>query len=248
MTDGAEGAGRRIRVIVADDQGVIRAGLKMIVDNEPDMIVVGEAGDGVEAVGAVRACGPDVVLMDIRMPRLDGIEATRRIVAAAEHRPASMSPTGVLVLTTFDDEEYVLGALRAGAAGFLLKDSGPDALVDAIRAVHRGDCLIDPSVTRTLVARCLELEARQGRAVVRETVTSGWRERLAQLSEREREILAGMARGMSNREIAEEFFVGESTVKTHVSHVLAKLGLTSRVQAVVFAYETGVVTPGGTIG
>lgn len=234
----------RIRVVVVDDQGVIRTGLRMIVDNEPDMIVVGEARDGRSAVEAARSCVPDVVLMDIRMPHMDGIEATRRIMAPAPHRVGAASRTGVLVLTTFDDDEYVLGALRAGAAGFLLKDSGADALVQAIRSVHRGDCLIDPSVTRTLVARCLELETRHTPRPARGPALAELRSRLSQLSEREGEILVGLARGLSNREIAERLVVGETTVKTHVSHVLAKLGLSSRVQAVVFAYETGVVTPG----
>jgi DNA-binding NarL/FixJ family response regulator len=228
-----------IRVAVVDDQGVIRAGLKMIIDNEPDLVVVGEAADGLEALELVATTRPDVVLMDIRMPRLDGIEATRRITATG-------SGTAVLVLTTFDDEEYVLGAVRAGAAGFLLKDAGPDLLVSAVRTLHGGDSLVDPSVTRTLIARCLELEEQAGgpSAVAPAPAAATWKQRLGTLSERERQILVGMARGGSNRDLAAELVVSETTVKSHVSAVLAKLGLRSRVQAVVLAYEAGVITPG----
>jgi DNA-binding NarL/FixJ family response regulator len=229
-----------IRVAVVDDQGVIRAGLKMIIDNEPDLVVVGEAADGLAAVELVASARPDVVLMDIRMPRLDGIEATRRITASG-------SPTAVLVLTTFDDEEYVLGAVRAGAAGFLLKDAGPDLLVSALRTLHGGDSLVDPAVTRTLIARCLELEEQAaGRAAdpVPGPSAGSWRQRLNTLSDREQQILVGMARGGSNRDLAAELVVSETTVKSHVSAVLAKLGLRSRVQAVVLAYEAGVIRPG----
>jgi len=229
-----------IRVAVVDDQGVIRAGLKMIIDNEPDLVVIGEAADGLEAIELVATARPDVILMDIRMPRLDGIEATRRITSSG-------SATAVLVLTTFDDEEYVLGAVRAGAAGFLLKDAGPDLLVSAVRTLHGGDSLVDPSVTRTLIARCLELEDRAGgpsAAAASATAAGTWKQRLASLSDRERQILVGMARGGSNRDLAAELVVSETTVKSHVSAVLAKLGLRSRVQAVVLAYEAGVITPG----
>jgi DNA-binding NarL/FixJ family response regulator len=232
---------------VVDDQGVIRAGLKMIIDHEADMIVVGEAADGLEAVDLIASTRPDVTLMDIRMPRLDGIEATRRITSSG-------AGTVVLMLTTFDDEEYVLGAVRAGAAGFLLKDAGPDVLVGAVRTLSGGDSLVDPAVTRTLIARCLELEekAAAGPAPAvtstsvsgREMTAATWQQRLATLSERERQILVGMARGGSNRDLAAELVVSETTVKSHVSAVLTKLGLRSRVQAVVLAYEAGVITPG----
>jgi DNA-binding NarL/FixJ family response regulator len=229
-----------IRVVVVDDQGVIRAGLKMIIDYEADMVVVGEAADGVQAISLVETLRPDVVLMDIRMPHLDGIEATRRITSSG-------GTAAVLVLTTFDDEEYVLGAVRAGAAGFLLKDAGPDMLVSAVRTLHGGDSLVDPAVTGTLIAHCLELE-EDATGPAPEPVPGPtsvlWRERLATLSEREREIFVGMARGGSNRDLAAELVVSETTVKSHVSAVLAKLGLRSRVQAVVLAYEAGVITPG----
>jgi len=241
-----------VRVLVVDDQGVIRAGLRMIVDHEPDFTVIGEADDGHQAVAAAAEGAPDVVLMDIRMPGLDGIEATRQILAAAAD--AGTRAPAVLVLTTFDDEEYVLGAIRAGASGFLLKDAGPDVLVDAVRTVHRGDSLVDAAVTRHLISHCLELE--RSLSVVGDAAPAPapgppaaaaadpWVGRLATLSEREREILVGLARGRSNRELAQELWVSETTVKTHVSSVLSKLELSSRVQAVVLAYETGVVTPG----
>jgi DNA-binding NarL/FixJ family response regulator len=239
-----------IRVAVIDDQGVIRAGLRMIIDHEPDLTVVGEAADGLQAVSLVAETRPDVVLMDIRMPHLDGIEATRRITSAG-------SGAAVLVLTTFDDEEYVLGAVRAGAAGFLLKDAGPDVLVSAVRTLSGGDSLVDPAVTRTLIARCLELEARSPAGPLRTTGPTSdagrtptsdahriWEQRLDSLSDRERQIFNGMARGRSNRDLAADLVVSETTVKSHVSAVLAKLGLRSRVQAVVLAYEVGVITPG----
>ena len=236
-----------IRVAVVDDQGVIRAGLRMIIEHEPDMQIVGEAADGLTAIDLVNAVRPHVVLMDVRMPRLDGLEATRRITASG-------LPTAVLMLTTFDDEEYVLGAIRAGAAGFLLKDAGPDVLVNAVRTLHGGDSLVDPAVTRTLIAHCLDLETRSDDPVVAARdgsagtasapVAAVWRERLATLSDREREIFLGMARGGSNRDLAAELVVSETTVKSHVSAILAKLGLRSRVQAVVLAYEAGVITPG----
>jgi DNA-binding NarL/FixJ family response regulator len=251
----------RIKVAVVDDQGVIRAGLRMIIDHEADMSVVGEASDGLQAINLVAAVRPDVVLMDVRMPRLDGIEATRRIAATG-------TGAAVLVLTTFDDEEYVLGAVRAGAAGFLLKDAGPDVLVSAVRTLKGGDSLVDPAVTRTLIARCLELEqrspgempsiARNGPAGSRGAADSTrpagtgttpdiqrlWQQRLETLSDRERQIFIGMARGRSNRDLAADLVVSETTVKSHVSSVLAKLALRSRVQAVVLAYEARVITPG----
>ncbi|MDQ1292418.1 MAG: hypothetical protein QG608_296 [Actinomycetota bacterium] len=237
-------SGERTRVVVVDDQWVIRAGLQTIVDNEPDMVVVGQAEDGLRAIEEVARHRPDVVLMDIRMPRLDGLEATRKILQPVPGRPDERR-TAVLVLTTFDDEEYLLEAVRTGAAGFLLKDAGPDALVQAVRTVRAGDRLIDPTMTRVLIERCLDLERRVGPLTGRRQGSpSTWEKRLGTLSDREKEILVGMARGRSNRELADHLVLGETTVKTHVSHILGKLGLSSRVQAVVLAYEAGVVRPG----
>ncbi len=234
----------KIRILVADDQGVIRMGLAMILDHEPDLTTVAQAGDGEEALRLIDQYDPDVVLMDIRMPVMDGLVATERITAA--NKAAGRSKPAVLVLTTFDDEAYVLSAVRAGASGFLLKDTDPDLLVSAVRAVHRGDSLVDPASTRVLLERCVELERQVGgtAAAAPAQADARWAGMLAQLSEREREILVWMARGLSNRDLASKLFVSETTVKTHVSSVLSKLGLSSRVQAVVVAYEAGVVRPG----
>lgn len=221
-----------IRVVVVDDQEMIRTGLRTMLEHGTDLTIVGEASNAAQAIDVVAASRPDVVLMDVRMPEVDGIEATRRILADERASPA------VLVLTTFDDDEYVFGALRAGAAGFLLKDAGPDALIDAIRTVAAGDAIVDPSVTGRLIERWAALEsthASKSRPVPVEIGT---------LSAREREILLGLARGRTNRELADDLIVSEATVKTHVSNLLTKLGVRSRVQAVVLAYETGVVRPG----
>ena len=218
-----------IRVLIVDDQEMIRAGLRLMIENEPGLTVVGEAGDGAQAVDAVRSASPDVVVMDIRMPVVDGIEATRRIVGSG-------APCAVLVLTTFDDDEFVFGALRAGAAGFLLKDSPPDDLLDAIRAVNEGVSLVDPAVTRRLIERWSALEDAAQDEPVRPEVPD--------ITPREREILVGLAKGWSNRELADNFFLSEGTIKTHVSSLLSKLGLRSRVQAVIYAYEAGVVRVG----
>jgi DNA-binding NarL/FixJ family response regulator len=233
-----------IRILVADDQGVIRMGLAMILDHEPDLTTVAQAGDGEEALRLVEQYDPDVVLMDIRMPVMDGLVATERITSA--NQAAGRSRPAVLVLTTFDDEAYVLSAVRAGASGFLLKDTDPDLLVSAVRAVHRGDSLVDPASTRVLLERCMELERQVGGTADSAPAQPNprWTGLLGHLSEREREILVWMARGLSNRDLATKLFVSETTVKTHVSSVLSKLGLSSRVQAVVVAYEAGVVRPG----
>jgi DNA-binding NarL/FixJ family response regulator len=213
-----------LRLLIADDQSLVRAGFHKLLDGEEGLTVVGEAADGVDAIAESKRLRPDVVLMDIRMPRLDGIEATRRIVA-------DQSATAVLILTTYDLDEYVFQALQAGASGFLLKDSPPDDLIAAVRVVARGDALLAPSITRRLIA---EFTARNGRPA----------EPLPDISDREREVLTGVARGLNNTELAQTLFIGEATVKTHVSNLLAKLGCRDRVQLVARAYEAGVVVPG----
>jgi DNA-binding NarL/FixJ family response regulator len=218
-----------IRVLVADDQTLVRAGFRVLVESAPDLEVVGEAGDGVEAVELARRELPDVVLMDIRMPRMDGLEATRRIVALDRAEGVR-----VLVLTTFDLDEYVYEALRAGASGFLLKDTPPGDLLAAIRVVAAGDALLAPGVTRRLIA---EFARRPEPSAVTPAA-------LAALTDREREVLALVARGLSNAEIAELLVVSGATAKTHVSRVLAKLHARDRAQLVMLAYETGLVTPG----
>jgi DNA-binding NarL/FixJ family response regulator len=216
---------RPTRVLVVDDQALVRGGFTMILESEPDITVVGEAADGVEAIRIVAEESPDVVLMDVRMPRMDGIEATRRITAAGRAR--------VLVLTTFDLDEYVYDAVRAGASGFLLKDVRPRDLAHAVRTVAAGDSLVAPAVTRRLLAEFVRRPPAGRRA-----------ERLAALTEREVEVLALMARGWSNAELAADLVLSETTVKTHVTRILTKLGVRDRVQAVVVAYETGLVVPG----
>ncbi|MGO4599890.1 response regulator [Terrabacter sp. 2RAF25] len=219
----------RTRVMLVDDQALVRAGFRMVLDAEPDIDVVAECADGQAALDALPGRDVDVVLMDIRMPRLDGIEATRRIVARGE-------VPKVLVLTTFDLDEYVYAALRAGAAGFLLKDAGPAELLAAIRAVHTGDAVVAPGPTRRLLDRFLPVLAAPA--------WSTGTERLDVLTEREREVLEAVGRGLNNTEIAAAFFVAEATVKTHIGRILAKLGLRDRVQMVVLAYETGLVRVG----
>jgi DNA-binding NarL/FixJ family response regulator len=221
-----------VRVLIADDQALVRAGFRMILDAEPDLEIVGEATNGAEAVERARELRPDVVLMDIRMPELDGIEATRVITTA----PAAdgLTPVRVLMLTTFDINEYVYEALRAGASGFLLKDVPPEQLVAGIRVVAEGDALLAPSITRRLIAEFASV-----------TPTPAEPPRgLDELTARELEVFKLVARGLSNAEIAAELVVGETTVKTHVARVLMKLGLRDRVQAVVAAYESGVAVPG----
>jgi DNA-binding NarL/FixJ family response regulator len=214
-----------IRVVVADDQGLVRAGLCSILATQPDIEVVGEAGDGAEAVRVVRELTPDVVLMDVRMPGTDGIEATARL---------AQGPSRILMLTTFDLDEHVYAAMKAGASGFLLKDAPPESLVEAVRAASRGDALLAPAITRRLVEE-----------FVRRPAPGGTRpERLEPLTPRECEVLAEIAYGRSNGEIARALFLSEATVKTHVTRVLTKLHLRDRAQAVVLAYETGLVRPG----
>jgi len=215
-----------IRVLIADDQQMLRDGFRVILDSEPDLEVVGEAADGVEAVRQVQLLRPDVVLMDIRMPELDGLAATEQLMGLQD-------PPAVVVLTTFDQNEYVVRALRAGAYGFLLKDAPSSRLVAAVRAAAGGDALIEPSITRRLVERFAEPvpETPQVPAL------------MAGLTDRELEVLRLVARGLSNAEIAAEIVVAETTVKTHVARILTKLGVRDRVQAVIFAFEHGLASP-----
>ncbi|WP_018253195.1 response regulator [Salinispora mooreana] len=221
---------RAIRILLADDHHLVRTGFRVILEVESDMHVVGEAADGERAVSMARALRPDVVLMDVEMPRVDGLEATRRIVAEVD-RP---NAPAVLILTTFDRDDYLFAALRAGASGFLLKNGTPEALVAAIRVVARGDGLIAPELTRRVIAAFARSSGEPTTAAVA----------LPDLTPREHEVLVLVASGASNAEIAATLRLGEATVKTHVSRLLAKLGLRDRVQAVVFAYEHGVVRPG----
>jgi DNA-binding NarL/FixJ family response regulator len=219
-----------IRILLVDDQALVRAGFRMILDAEPEMEVVGEAADGREAIDQVRLLQPDVVLMDIRMPELDGLEAARRILSGPEEENTAK----ILMLTTFDHDEYVYEALRAGASGFLLKDTPPEQLVGAIHVIAQGEALLSPSITRRVIS---------------EFVGNGPKPqaqfpRLKDLTARELEVLMSIARGLSNAEIATALFVSETTVKTHVARILMKLSLRDRVQAVVLAYEAGVVSPG----
>ncbi|HSM65011.1 MAG TPA: response regulator transcription factor [Ilumatobacteraceae bacterium] len=224
----APGTARRVRVMVVDDQELVRAGFCSLLASDDELTLVGQASNGREAVDIAAAARPDVVLMDIRMPTMDGIEATRRLLAADGDTPA------VLVLTTFDLDEYVYDALRAGASGFLLKDTPPAQLIDAVKVVASGDALIAPSVTRRLIADFAKHAPPTGPVA----------DEVELLTEREREVLVLIARGRSNSEIAADLYVGEATVKTHVGRVLSKLNLSSRAQAVAFAYESGLVVPG----
>ena len=217
-----------VRVVIADDQQLVRAGFRMILGTQPDIEVIGEAANGADAVALASSLEPDVLLMDIQMPGLDGIEATRHILAGEPDRAPR-----ILILTTFDLDEYVYDALRAGASGFLLKDVPPQQLAAAVRTVGDGDALLSPSITRRLIEEFAV--RRAGRKTQRD---------LAELSPRELDVFRLLARGMSNREIADYLIVGETTVKTHVARILAKLGARDRVQAVVLAYESGAVIPG----
>jgi DNA-binding NarL/FixJ family response regulator len=217
-------------LLIADDQALVRVGLRKILESEPEMSVVGEAEDGEQAVAAARRLRPEVVLMDIRMPALDGIEATRRIIAA---RPV----TRVLILTTFGLDTYVYDALRAGASGFMLKDAPPEEIAAAVRIVARGEALLAPAVTRAVI----EEFARRPPAAPPTPPTA-----VTELTPREQEVLGLLVRGLSNPEICERLVISEATAKTHVAHILRKLDLRDRVQAVIYAYETGLVAPGTT--
>ena len=220
-----------IRVLIVDDQSLVRAGFRMILEAEGDVEVVGEASDGAEAIEAAAEHSPDVILMDVRMPNVDGLEATRRLLEGKSEGPR------ILILTTFDLDEYVWEALHAGASGFLLKDTPPEQLVDAIRVVASGDALLAPAITRRVIE---EFVSRPPASARRQAPG------LDELTARELEMLRYVARGLSNAEIAEAAFVSETTVKTHVAHILMKLRLRDRVQAVVYAYEHGIVAPGDT--
>jgi DNA-binding NarL/FixJ family response regulator len=223
-------SGKAIRVVLVDDQDLVRAGFRVILGTEAGIEVVGEASNGDEAVDQVAALHPDVVLMDVQMPDVDGLEATRRILRNPPESGAAS--VRVVILTTFDREDYLFAALQAGASGFLLKNARPEDLVDAVRVVARGDALLSPEVTR----RVIERFSRRGPVAEPR--------RPAELTDREYDVLVALARGASNAEIAEQLYLGETTVKTHVSRVLMKLGLRDRTQAVVYAYEHGVVAPG----
>ncbi len=218
-----------LRVVLVDDQDLVRAGFRVILGAEKDIEVVGEAGDGQTAVELARELTPDVVLMDVQMPGVDGLEATRRILGAG-------GPIKVVILTTFDREDYLFEALRAGASGFLLKNASPEDLVESVRIVARGDALLSPEVTRRVIARF--------GSPTRPSEQRPSEHRPPELTDREFEVLVQLARGASNAEIARALFLGETTVKTHVSRVLTKLGLRDRTHAVVYAYENGVVAPG----
>lgn len=218
-----------IRLLLADDQEMVRVGFRMVLDAQPDMTVIGEAADGAQAVQMAGDLHPDVILMDIRMPRMNGLEATRAIVEA---EPS----TRVLVLTTFDLDEYANAALRGGAAGFLLKDAGPSELLAGIRAVSSGDAVVAPSATRRLLERFLPRDSTDQAPVDPKLIET--------LSDREREVLTCVGQGLTNSEIAQKLFLAETTVKTHIGHILTKLGLRDRVQMVITAYDAGLVRPG----
>jgi DNA-binding NarL/FixJ family response regulator len=243
MTDDTE-----IRVLLVDDQDLLRSGIRIILESEPGIVVVGEARDGHGALERIRQVSPDVVCLDVQMPGMDGLTATR-LITALENPPA------VLVLTTFDRDDYLFEALEGGASGFLLKNSTPEQLVDAVQVVARGDALLSPDVTRRVIERFAQrgAGARAGAANAAESDAAGAAAaavaveaaaRIAELTARERDVLGFVARGMSNAEIAAELYLGEATVKTHVSKVLQKLGVRDRIQAVVFAYEHGIAVPG----
>lgn len=250
---------QHIRVVIADDQELVRAGFAMVIGSQADMEVVGQAGDGNQAVALAQELHPDVVLMDVRMPGMDGIEATRRITAMepaashpsdtpgcdAENADDAERVTRVIILTTFDLDEYVMSAINAGASGFLLKDTEPETLLASIRTVYQGNAIIAPSATKRLIENMVEGKL----APTVQSGTSGGNEaqytdpELNELTEREREVLIEIAHGLSNQEIADKLFISLPTVKTHVAHILAKINARDRVQAVVFAYENGLVRP-----
>jgi DNA-binding NarL/FixJ family response regulator len=223
-----------LRVMVVDDQALVRRGFALVLQNEADIEVVAEAGDGLEAVQLAQQTKPDIVLMDIRMPNMDGLQATAKLLALAEYS------CRVIILTTFDPDEYVFNALQAGASGFVLKDIPPESLVDAVRTVADGGAMLSPSITRRLIGQFTQTDHSQNNE--HQLLLA---QRLERLTTRERQVLLAIAEGHSNAEIAQQLFIGAATVKTHVSSVLAKLGLRDRAQAVVFAYESGLTVSGG---
>ncbi|KJC64805.1 two component transcriptional regulator, LuxR family [Agreia bicolorata] len=236
-----------IRVLLVDDQDLLRSGIRIILESEPGIVVVGEARDGHSALERIRQVSPDVVCLDVQMPGMDGLTATR-LITALEHPPA------VLVLTTFDRDDYLFAALEGGASGFLLKNSTPEQLVDAVQIVARGDALLSPDVTRRVIERftqgggdwgsSIEGQGSDAAGSASEATRTAAAAKVAELTARESDVLGLVARGMSNAEIASQLFLGEATVKTHVSKVLQKLGVRDRIQAVVFAYEHGIAVPG----
>jgi DNA-binding NarL/FixJ family response regulator len=230
VSSGSDTATDTIRLLIVDDETLVRGGLRLILESEPDLRVVGEASDGVEAIAEAKRLQPDVILMDIRMPRVDGVEACRRLVEE--------SGAKVVILTTFDLDEHLFASVRAGASGFLLKASPPEELVAAIHAAHAGNALVEPRMTRRLLEEFARRPDGPGGGDGEPTEVPA---RLASLTEREVDVLREMAKGYSNAEISERLYIGEATVKTHVAHIFTKLGLRDRIQAVVLAYETGLV-------
>lgn len=255
MLDTVEGMSelQRIRVVIADDQELVRAGFAMVIGSQPDIQVVGQAGDGAQAVSLAESLHPDVVLMDVRMPGMDGLEATSRISALEAVAGDAPRKTRVIILTTFDLDEYVMAAINAGASGFLLKDTEPETLLSSIRTVYQGNAIIAPSATKRLIEKMMEdgyikhgLTATDGYADGSSTMPGArpvayTDPELNLLTEREREVLVEIAHGLSNQEIADKLFISLPTAKTHVAHILAKINARDRVQAVVFAYDNGLV-------
>lgn len=234
---------QRIRVVIADDQELVRAGFAMVIGSQQDMQAVGQARDGADAVRVAESLHPDVVLMDVRMPGMDGIEATRRITALESGATEGARPTRVIILTTFDLDEYVMAAINAGASGFLLKDTEPETLLSSIRTVYQGNAIIAPSATKRLIEKMME-DGYTKPHPVPETAPAApvyTDPELDELTDREREVLIEIAHGLSNQEIADKLFISLPTVKTHVAHILAKINARDRVQAVVFAYDNHLV-------
>ena len=234
---------QRIRVVIADDQELVRAGFAMVIGSQQDMQVVGQARDGADAVRVAESLHPDVVLMDVRMPGMDGIEATRRITALESEAVEGVRPTRVIILTTFDLDEYVMAAINAGASGFLLKDTEPETLLSSIRTVYQGNAIIAPSATKRLIEKMMEDGYTKPHPVPEATPAAPvyTDPELDELTDREREVLIEIAHGLSNQEIADKLFISLPTVKTHVAHILAKINARDRVQAVVFAYDNHLV-------